>query len=109
MDAIPDRYRYQVAEVEALRRSLDQSLQDRLSLLEALGTKLENYKANLIPTSERASRLALANYSYGKVDYPTLTAATQAWVNSKVEYEVILTDYLTSIAELEQTIGGDLR
>ena len=96
------------AEVESLRRSLLESTEDRLALLVAQGEKLANYRKNLMPISERAFQVALANYGFGKVDFPTLVGSANTFVNSKIEYEALLTDYSGRIAELEESLGGSL-
>ncbi len=98
----------QEADTETQKRHLTDSFETLVSSIEALQEKLENYRSNLIPIYKRSFQVALANYGYGKIDFPTLTGSANSYVNSQIEYETLLTDFLSDLAQLEEFLGGAL-
>ncbi len=98
----------QQAKAESLRRQLMQTFEERINKLEALSKKIANYKSELIPTSKRAFEVALKNYNYGKIDFSTFTTSTNTYVNSQLEYQVLLSDFLIGKAQLDEMTVGTL-
>ena len=96
------------ARLQSLKRNLLQAFEQKVSQLKAQDDKLGNYTSDLIPISEKAFHVALHNYSFGKIDYSTLTNSADSFVNSRLEYEALLTTYLITRAELEELVGGEL-
>ena len=95
------------AELKAERQNLLASFEEKLSLLQAFQEKLENFQGYLIPTSQKAFDIALKNYRFGKIDFATLTGSADAFINSKIERETLLTDELALEAEIEELLGGE--
>lgn len=96
------------ADVALRRNTLLTTLEGKLASLQALGKKLGNYQSTLIPDSRRAFEVALRNYRFGKVDFPTLIASAEAEASSRLEYDTLLTEYRTLEAELEEMLGGSI-
>lgn len=92
----------------AAQRALTLDIERRVSELQALGLRLQNHSTRLIPVSEKSFKVALVNYGYGKVDYPALSAAAEAWFGAQDEYYSLLESYAAAEADLEALIGGPL-
>ncbi len=92
----------------ALERRLLTELEDKAAVLKALGLKLDRYNTKIIPLSERAFRVAMRNYEYGKIDFSTLKASADTWFNSMTEYAGLLAAYASGRADLELIAGAPL-
>ncbi len=92
----------------ALERRLLTELEDKAAVLKALGLKLDRYNTKIIPLSDRAFRVAMRNYEYGKIDFSTLKASADTWFNSMTEYAGLLADYAAGRADLELIVGAPL-
>lgn len=89
-------------------RALALDIERRVSELQALGMQLENHSARLLPISEKSFKIALVNYSYGKVDYPALSASAEGWFGTQDSYYSLLDSYAAAYADLEALVGGPL-
>jgi outer membrane protein TolC len=98
----------QAARKLALERRLLTELEDKAAVLKALGLKLDRYNTKIIPLSDRAFRVAMRNYEYGKIDFSTLKASADTWFNSMTEYAGFLADYAAGRAGLELIAGAPL-
>lgn len=96
------------AQLEVQKRTLLLAFESRLNVLESQWQKLQTYKTRTIPTAERAYQVALRNYRFGKVDFATLTNATNNFINARIDYESLLMGYLTTVAVIEETVGGQI-
>ncbi len=96
------------SDLTGAERALTLDINGQVAQLDALGAKLQNYSAQLLPVAEKSFKVALANYGYGKVDYPALSTAAEAWFGAQVSYYSLLDNYAASYADLEASVGGPL-
>ncbi len=87
------------------RRRVGLRLREELSLLSSLARKLGNNRDNLVPLDARAWRLALSNYHYGQIDYNSLQAAANAWLDARMNQEALKRDYREALADLDYLEG----
>ena len=100
-----------VAAEDNLRSLIDQSrnnLSMTIDSIHALTTKLENYEKHLLPLSERSFKLALTNYSIGKIDFQALSDTAIAKRSMQSDYNTAIANYLTAYSTYGQFIGKDL-
>ncbi len=92
-----------------VRRGLELGLEKDHGLLVDLKQKLQNYKDNLVPLDEKAFQLAFSNYHFGQIDYNSLEAAANAWLDARMEEESLRMEYRQATADLEYLMGGEPR
>jgi outer membrane protein TolC len=71
-------------------------------------SKIQNYETNLIPLTEQAFKLALINYSNGRIDFQALSNVATSWHNVQRDYNSAVAGYLTAYSTYGQVIGEDL-
>jgi outer membrane protein TolC len=107
-------------EMEAMRRMTEAELADMrvqvgarigqlLAELDRDRTLIGLYRTEVLPQAEATVTSALMSYRVGKVDFMTLVDAQMAANEYRQELIGLLADYGRAIAELEMTIGRELR
>lgn len=84
------------------------SLKQTLESLRATAFRLENCELHLLPLSEQALRLALINYSAGKIDFQTLVDTASSRRNIRRDYFAAVVNYMTTHSTLGQLMGEEL-
>jgi outer membrane protein TolC len=84
------------------------ALEGALANFESSRAKLETYKEHLLPLSEQTLKLAVINYSSGKIDFQTLADATSVWRSTRRDFYSNVVGYCTAYFTLGQLIGEDL-
>ena len=88
-----------------VRRELWLEIERKRARLSGLARKLRNYRDRLIPLDGRAYKLALSNYHYGQIDYNSLEAAANAWLDAQMEQEALRRNYRMAVADLDYLVG----
>jgi outer membrane protein TolC len=94
--------------LESLLEQSRNNLSSAIDALQALAAKLKNYEEHLIPLAEQSLKLALVNYSTGKIEFQELSDAANAKRNLKRDYNAMIVNYLTTYSTYGQLIGEDL-
>lgn len=90
--------------IEQSRNALNATLQS-ISILEA---KLANYEDHLLPIAQQSFKLALINYSNGKIDFQALSQSANSRRATERDYNNTVINYLMAYANYGQLIGQDL-
>lgn len=70
-------------------------------------TKL--FKTSIVPKAKQALQAATRAYKSNKVDFLTLINSQKMLLNAKLQYFRARADFGTSLADLEQVIGGEIK
>jgi outer membrane protein, heavy metal efflux system len=92
------------AEVNALRKEVATLSSDA----ERERTQLALSLKAMLPQSRAALESATASYQVGRVDFPTVTDAQAALFNYETAYFRALTDFATTLAQLESVVGTEV-
>ena len=71
--------------------------------------KIELFRTNLIPILESSISSSLTAFSSGKGDFMLLLDNQRMLIEMKMEYYKNLVEYHMNLADLERTVGIDLR
>jgi outer membrane protein TolC len=85
------------------------ALETSLETLRANDKKIRNFEAHILPLAEQSLRLAIIDYSTGKVDFQTLADTASARRQARINYANAVVTYLTTYSTFGQLIGEDLR
>jgi outer membrane protein TolC len=94
--------------LESLLEQSRNNLSSTIDALRAFSAKLKNYEDNLIPLARQSLKLALVNYSSGKIEFQELSDAANAKRNLERDYNAMIVNYLTTYSTYGQLIGEDL-
>lgn len=76
--------------------------------LERQRAQLALYKTAIIPQGRAALTSALASYQVGRVEFLAVLENQATLFNYETEYFRVLTDFATTLAELERVVGKEL-
>lgn len=76
--------------------------------LERQRAQLGLYKTAIIPQGRAALTSALANYQVGRAEFLGVLDTQATLFNYETEYFRVLTDFATTLAELERVVGKEL-
>lgn len=83
------------------------SLETAVDTINSTSDKIENFEKHILPLAEQALKLALIDYSSGKVDFSTLAGTAAALRQSRLSYATAVVTYLTNYATYGQLVGED--
>ena len=76
--------------------------------LERQRTQLALYKTAIIPQGRAALTSSLASYQVGRVEFLPVLETQATLFNYETEYFRVLTDFATTLAELERVVGREI-
>jgi outer membrane protein TolC len=97
------------AELNDARNTIRAAIADLISQMERRRKLAELYKGGIIPQAEQALESAVIAYRVGKVDFPALLDNRLTLFNYERDYYDSLADYQIRLAQLEATVGTDLK
>jgi outer membrane protein, heavy metal efflux system len=96
------------ASLDSVEHQSRQSLAVTVDSLQALRDKIANYEQHLLPLADQSMRLALTNYSLGKIDFQALSDTVNTRRNTRRDYTNAVVTFLTTYSSLGQLIGESL-
>jgi outer membrane protein TolC len=96
------------ADLTAIRAQVDASLGETLAELDWSRSLIGLYRNEIVPQAQATVESSLSSYRVGTVDFMTLLDAQMAVNRFEAELYVFVSQYGTSLAKLEQTIGRTL-
>ncbi|MFH1779108.1 MAG: TolC family protein [Candidatus Omnitrophota bacterium] len=89
-------------------RSLSET-KDLATKVEIAKNKIKLYKTNLIPILESSIESSLAGFRSGRGDFMMILDNERMLIETKMDYYKSLVEYNTNLADLERTVGIDLK
>jgi outer membrane protein TolC len=100
----------------AAQRNVDMVYnQSKIALETAVDTinstvqKIQRFESRMLPLSDQAFKLALIDYSSGKIDFQTLSDTATARRQTRLSYATAVVNYLTTYATYGQLMGEELQ
>ena len=101
-----------VAEAEndqdQMKNMIQYEVQTALVKWQSSYNTLQLYKSTSIPQAEQTLQSTLTAYQTGKTEFLMVIDAYRMLLMVKLDYQMSLMNYLTSLAELEQAVGMDV-
>ncbi len=97
------------AAYKAMQNKAFSEAKDLAAKIEIAKNKINLYKANLIPILESSISSSLAGFTSGKGDFMMLLDNQRMLIETKMSYYTALVEYNMNLADLERTVGIDLR
>ena len=97
------------AAYQAMKNKAFAEVKDLAIKVEIAQNKIELSRANLIPILESSISSSLTAFSSGKGDFMLLLDNQRMLIELKMEYYKNLVEYHMNLADLERTVGIDLR
>jgi len=97
------------AAYKAMQNRAFAETKDLATKIEIAKNKINLYKANLIPILESSISSSLAGFISGKGDFMMLLDNQRMLIETKMFYYTALVEYNMNLADLERTVGIDLR
>ncbi len=94
------------AEHRKMVDSLNAEVAEQVSDLERARTALALTKRAILPQAQAALASATASYQVGLLDFAAVIDAQATVFNTETDYYRSLTDFATSLAKLERTVGA---
>lgn len=94
---------------EAIKNKALSETKDLFAKVEIAKNKINLYKTNLIPILESSIASNLAGYRSGKADFMMLLDNERMLIDIKMDYYKALVEYNMNLADLERTVGVDLK
>lgn len=111
-DALTASANAELLALDAEQRDMQNALRTEVSQLyttaERARTQLVLYTTAILPQSRAAFTSATTSYQVSRTDLPAVLAAQAAVFNTETDYYRVLTDFATTIAALERTVGQEL-
>lgn len=85
------------------------ALETAVDMLHSTRTKIEKFEKHILPLSDQSFKLALTDYSSGRIDFQTLADTATSRRQARLNYSTAVVTYLTTYATYEQLIGEDLK
>lgn len=96
------------SDLAARRNDLRAEVARLMADLERQRAQLGLYKTAIIPQGRAALTSALANYQVGRAEFLGVLDTQATLFNYETEYFRVLTDFATTLAELERVVGKEL-
>ncbi|MDP3041533.1 MAG: TolC family protein [Candidatus Omnitrophota bacterium] len=97
------------AAYKAMQNKAFSETKDLATRIEIAKNRINLSKTNLIPILESSIASSLAAFSSGKGDFMLLLDNQRSLIETKMEYYKALVEYNMNLADLERTVGIDLR
>lgn len=96
------------AEHHQLVNTLNADVARQVSDLERARTALALAKRAILPQAQATLASSTASYQVGRLDFAAVMDAQASVFNTETTYYQSLTDFATSLAELERTVGAEV-
>ncbi len=96
------------SELGARRNGIRAEVVRLMAALERQRTQLALYKTAIIPQGRAALTSALASYQVGRVEFLGVLDNQATLFNYETEYFRVLTEFATTLAELERVVGTEV-
>ncbi|MEN3038166.1 MAG: TolC family protein [Candidatus Kryptonium sp.] len=93
------------ARLAVMKNEVSRMLQETMNKIEKNMKLVELYKSGLIPQATQNLNVGLIGYQVGKIDFMTLVDNFMSLYNYQIQYEKIIADCNSKLAELEMLIG----
>jgi outer membrane protein TolC len=97
------------AAYKAMQNRAFSEVKDLATKVEIAKNKLKLHKSSLIPILESSIESSLAAFRSGKGDFMMLLDSQRMLIETKMNYYKALVDYNMNLADLERTVGKDLK
>lgn len=97
------------AAYKAMQNRAFSEVKDLFSKIEIAKNKISVYKTSLIPILESSINASLAAFGSGKGDFMMLLDSRRMLVETKMNYYNALVEYNMNLADLERTVGINLK
>ncbi len=97
------------AAYQAMKNKAFAEVKDLAAKIEIAKNKIKLYRGNQIPLLESSIASSLSAYTSGKGDLMMLLDSERMLIETRMNYYKALVEYNMSLADLERTIGTDLR
>lgn len=94
---------------KAMENKAFSQVKDLTTKIEISKNKINLYKDNLIPILEASIESSLSGFRSGKGDLMMLLDTERMLIETKMNYYIALVEYNMNLADLERTIGTELR
>ena len=94
---------------QAMKNKALWETKDLYTKIEIAKNKIRLYKFNLIPILESSIESSLADFRSGKGDFMMLLDTQRMFLETKMDYYKALAEYNMNLADLERTIGIELK
>lgn len=96
------------AKLAMMKNEVSRMIQETMNKIEKNIKLIELYKSGLIPQATQNLNVGLIGYQVGKIDFMTLVDNFMSLYNYQIQYEKIIADYNSKLAELEMLIGIEI-
>ena len=97
------------AAYKAMQNRAFSEVKDLATKIEIAKNKIRLYKTSLIPILESSIESSLAGFRSGRGDFMMLLDAHRMLVETKMNYYQALVEYNMNLADLERTVGANLK
>lgn len=97
------------AAYKAMQNRAFSEVKDLATKIEIAKNKIRLYKTSLIPILESSIESSLASFRSGKGDFMMLLDAHRMLIETKMNYYQALVEYNMNLADLERTVGVNLK
>ena len=97
------------AAYQAMKNKAFQETKDLYARIEIAKNKISLCKTNLIPVLENAIASSMASFESGKGDFMMLLDNQRILIEARMDYYKSLVEYNMNVADLERTVGIDLK
>lgn len=94
---------------EAMKNKAFQETKEIYAKIEIARNKVNLFRNNLIPVLESSIASSLSAFQSGRGDFMLLIDSQRMLIDAKINYYKALIEYITNVAELERTVGIDLK
>ncbi len=97
------------AAYQAMKNKMLFETKDLFTKLEIARNRIRLYRENLIPIAKQSIEASLAGFKSGKSDFMMLLDSNRMLIDIKMGYYNTLVEYEMALADLERTVGVNLR
>lgn len=94
---------------EAMKNKAFQETKEMYTKIEIARNKVNLFRNNLIPVLESSIASSLSAFQSGRLDFMLLIDSQRMLIEAKMDYYKALVEYNMNVAELERTVGLDLK
>ncbi|PWU19426.1 MAG: hypothetical protein C5B49_05790 [Bdellovibrio sp.] len=95
--------------VDVVLNQSKMALENAVDAIHSTAIKIQNFEKHILPLSDQSFKLALIDYSSGRINFQTLSDTAAARRQARLNYATAVVAYLTNYATYGQLIGEDFQ